>query len=30
MFHINEIEVGVGRSRRDFFVIEIIGFFFIS
>jgi len=30
MFHMYEIEVGVGRSRRDVFIIFITGFFFIS
>lgn len=30
MFHINEIEVGDGRSRREDFVIFMIGFFFHS
>ena len=29
-FHINEIELGDGRSIRDFFIIEVIGFFFSS
>jgi len=30
MFHMYEIEVGVGRSSKDFFIIFISGFFFIS
>jgi len=29
MFHRKEIELGVGRSRRDFFKIFVIGFVFI-
>ena len=29
-FHRNEIEVGVGRSIRDFFIILVIGLLFIS
>jgi hypothetical protein len=29
-FHKNEIEVGVGRSIRDFFIRFVIGFLFIS
>src|SRR5882672_9600924 len=29
-FHKNEIDVGVGRSRRDFFIKFVIGFLFIS
>lgn len=29
-FHRNEIEVGVGRSMRDFFIKFVIGLFFIS
>lgn len=29
-FHIKEIDDGVGKSRRAFFVINRIGFFFIS
>jgi len=29
-FHRNEIEVGVGKSRRDFFIRLAIGFIFIS
>jgi hypothetical protein len=29
-FHRNEIEVGVGRSKRDFFIRFVIGFIFIS
>jgi len=30
MFHINEIDVGDGRSRRDVFIIFMIGLCFIS
>lgn len=30
MFHMNEIEEGDGRSKSDFFIIEKIGFVFIS
>jgi hypothetical protein len=29
-FHKNEIEVGVGRSRRDFFIRFVTGLFLIS
>jgi hypothetical protein len=29
-FHKNEIEVGVGRSIKDFFIRFVIGFLFIS
>lgn len=29
-FHRNEIEVGVGRSNRDFFIRFVTGLFFIS
>ena len=29
-FHRNEIEVGVGRSRRDFFIRFVTGLLFIS
>ncbi len=29
-FHKKEIEVGEGKSRRDFFIIEVIGFIFSS
>jgi hypothetical protein len=29
-FHRNEIEVGVGKSRRDFFIKFVSGLFFIS
>lgn len=29
-FHMNEIDVGVGKSIRDFFIIFIIGLVFIS
>jgi len=29
-FHRNEIEVGVGRSMRDFFIKFVTGLFFIS
>jgi hypothetical protein len=29
-FHRNEIEVGVGKSSRDFFIRFVIGLFFIS
>ena len=30
MFHKNEIEVGVGRSSKDFFIMFDIGFSFIN
>jgi hypothetical protein len=30
MFHINEIDEGVGRSISDFFIIDMTGFFFVS
>jgi len=30
IFHNSEIDVGVGRSIRDFFISSVIGFFFIS
>jgi hypothetical protein len=30
MFHNNEIDVGVGRSMRDFFISIVTGFFLIS
>ena len=30
MFHRSEIEVGVGRSIRDFFISAVMGFLFIS
>jgi len=30
MFHISEIEVGVGRSNSDFFIKFVTGFNFIS
>lgn len=30
MFHRNEIDVGVGRSSNDFFIMLNIGFSFIS
>jgi len=30
MFHSREIDVGVGRSIRDFFTKDVMGFFFIS
>jgi len=28
IFHNSEIDVGVGRSIRDFFISSVIGFFF--
>lgn len=30
MFHINEIEAGVGKSRREVFMIFNIGFILVS
>lgn len=30
IFHMNEIDEGVGRSISDFFIVNVIGFFFIS
>jgi len=30
IFHMYEIDVGVGRSKSDFFIIFVIGFVFIS
>jgi hypothetical protein len=30
MFHMKEIDEGVGRSISDFFIVNVSGFFFIS